>query len=78
VHRDDRGVLEATLDLRFAQEALHLAIGWLVGADALDRDLAADLLVTRGKHLAHATATDPIAEPIPIAGDPRLRRSRIA
>ena len=39
----------------------------------LDRDLAADLLVARGQHLAHAAAADHVAELVARAGTVRAR-----
>src|SRR5205085_3695679 len=62
VDRHDRWVLEPALDPRFAQESRDLFLARICKAQPLDRDLAADLLVARGEHLAHAAAAEDLAD----------------
>src|SRR5262249_18258797 len=72
VDRDDRGVLEAALDRRFAEEPADRALAGRRGAHPLDRDLAADLLVPRSEDLTHAAAADPAEHPV-ASGEQRGR-----
>ena len=69
VDRHDRGMLEPALHRRFAQEPRDRALARVRRTHPLDRDVAADLLVARGHHLAHATLADPPPESIALRDD---------
>jgi len=58
VDRDDRRVVEPSLDLCFAEEPFTRRGVGRAGAHPLDRDLPPDLRVICGGHLAHAAASD--------------------
>ena len=57
-------MLEPALHRRLAQESRDRTLARIRRAHPLDRDVAADLLVARGHHLAHAALADPATEPI--------------
>ncbi len=59
---NDRRVIEAGLDPCFAQEPRHRIVRRRMRANAFDRDLAPDALILRDHDLAHAAATDQLAE----------------
>jgi hypothetical protein len=66
VNGDDRGVIEATLDLRLAHEALDLARSGITDDHPLDRDLTTDLAIVREHDLAHPAAGDHLADVVSI------------
>ena len=76
VDRHDRGVIEAALDARLAEEPAHREFRGVAFAHALDRDLASDLNVPGREHLALAALADRLAELVALAAQHRcdLRR----
>jgi hypothetical protein len=64
VDRYDGRMLQPRLHARFAHEPRDLFGGRLVAADALDRDLAADLVIECEHDLTHATDAESFTDAI--------------
>ena len=62
VDRHDRGMVEARLDPRLAQEPRDRLARRRLGAHALDRDSPPEPRVARAQHLSHPAAPDHLAD----------------
>lgn len=69
-------MIELALNAGLAHEPLERSI--VDDAQSFDRDVAPDLDVARGEHVAHSTAPDLLAELVPVTGEHSPRRIEIA